>query len=120
MLDHRQSCGVVTNPRRTGFKWIYSTGVRVFLHRPQRVIEEPALPKLSRFPVPPVDKNHGTQFHGFHHLRDSQGISRVEDGVPMVRKKNPGAQQESMPEARRSEGSRKKLEIRLAEFRPRL
>ena len=68
----------------------------VLSNRTQRAIEESPLQEHSSFVTPTVNPAGGTHLDGFHHPRNGERKDGEDDGVPVVGKKDPGRQQESM------------------------
>src|SRR5712692_6972076 len=54
------------------------------------MIEEASLPKLSRFAATTTERVGRGEFEGFHRLRNRKRVRREQDGVPVIRQKDPG------------------------------
>ena len=70
--------------------------IMVVANSSQRMIIEADLPKLACFPAASIDRGRRLKLNTLHRSGDGQRIARIDDGMPVIGKEDPGSQEESM------------------------
>ena len=117
-LDHFQSCALFTRPRRTGFRWMYSTVSTYPFHSSQCAVEEATQPQLPYFSKLVVDRDHRAGLHGLNHPGNAERKRWADDCVPMVGQKHPRGEQKAFFLAYSGEGKREARIVPLLKVGP--
>src|SRR5579862_584043 len=87
----------------------------IFLHGAQRAVEKARLPQMPLLPSPAIDSQGRPHLDGLHRPRDGKRKGRVENGVPMIRKKYTSRQEKSVFSAALADHPGQALKFRFIE-----